>query len=198
MLETRSEHQLRIEAILAQVRAISPGSVRSYGEIDPEAPRLVGRVLATTDQDVPWQRVIYADGRIPKGEGQRELLRKEGVPMRGARVDLYRTRILSRIAPAVASFLRAAQAADAKAVVSAFAKDARLTDGGRTWRGRTEIRRWWSGPANLHQGTLDLLAAHHVTTNRWVVTVRPHGGTTDLRYRFTIRDGAITSLTIAP
>ena len=145
--------------------------MRSYGEIDPEAPRLVGRVLATTDQDVPWQRVIYADGRIPKGERQRELLRQEGVPMRGARVDLDRTRILSRIAPAVASYLRAAQATDAKALLSTFAQDARLTDQGRTWRGRTEIRQWWSGPTNPHQATLDLLAAHRVTSHRWVVTV---------------------------
>jgi len=49
-------------------------------------------VLATTNQDVPWFRVVRADGSIPKGERQRELLLRDGVPMRGDRVDLDRAR----------------------------------------------------------------------------------------------------------
>ena len=35
--------------ILAGVRAIPEGYVRSYGDLDPGAPRLVGRLLATTE-----------------------------------------------------------------------------------------------------------------------------------------------------
>jgi methylated-DNA-protein-cysteine methyltransferase-like protein len=56
------------------------------------APRLVGRVLATTHQGLPWHRVVRADGSIPKGQRQRELLLEEGVPMRGDKVDLDRAR----------------------------------------------------------------------------------------------------------
>ena len=82
----------RAELIIARIRRIPRGSVLPYGMIDPEAPRFVGSVLASTDQEVPWHRVVHADGSLPKGEKQRALLRREGVPMRGARVDMERAR----------------------------------------------------------------------------------------------------------
>ena len=78
----------RAERVLARIRRIPRGSVLSYGVIDPEAPRFVGSVLARTDADVPWHRVVHADGTLPKGDRQRALLLREGVPMRGNRVDL--------------------------------------------------------------------------------------------------------------
>jgi methylated-DNA-protein-cysteine methyltransferase-like protein len=81
------------------VRAIPVGFVRTYGDIDPRAPRLVGRVLATTDARLPWHRVVRADGSIPMGRRQRELLLKEGVPMRGDRVDLRLARLPSFAEP---------------------------------------------------------------------------------------------------
>ncbi|MGX6447456.1 MGMT family protein, partial [Patulibacter sp. S7RM1-6] len=83
----------RAARILAAVRAIPEGYVRTYGDLDPGAPRLVGRVLATTDEEVPWQRVVRADGSVPKGPRQRGLLRAEGVPLRGDRVDLRAARL---------------------------------------------------------------------------------------------------------
>lgn len=82
----------RAEAILERIRDIPVGHVQAYSDIDPHAPRLVGRVLATTHEEVPWHRVIHADGSIPKGQRQRELLLREGVPMRGDRVDIERAR----------------------------------------------------------------------------------------------------------
>ncbi len=82
----------RAEAILERIRDIPPGHVQAYSDIDPHAPRLVGRILATTHEDVPWHRVVHADGSIPKGQRQRELLLREGVPMRGDRVDIDRAR----------------------------------------------------------------------------------------------------------
>ena len=81
--------------IIERIRSIPPGSARAYSDIDPEAPRLVGRVLATTHQDLPWHRVVRADGSIPKGKRQRDLLVKEGVPMRGDRVDIRLERMAS-------------------------------------------------------------------------------------------------------
>jgi alkylated DNA nucleotide flippase Atl1 len=80
-------------AIVERIRRIPRGSVQTYGGIDPAAPRLVGRVLATTHQNLPWHRVVRADGSIPQGKVQRDLLLKEGVPMRGDRVDIVRARV---------------------------------------------------------------------------------------------------------
>jgi len=88
----RQRHEARVEAIVERIRDIPRGHVQTYGDIDPIAPRLVGRVLATTHDDLPWFRVVRADGTIPKGERQRNLLIKDGVPMRGDRVDLERAR----------------------------------------------------------------------------------------------------------
>jgi alkylated DNA nucleotide flippase Atl1 len=82
----------RAERVIERVRAIPEGYVCTYGDIDARAPRLVGRVLAT-NHDLPWHRVVRADGSIPRGQPQRELLRAEGVPMRGDRVDLDQARL---------------------------------------------------------------------------------------------------------
>ena len=85
-----NEH--RTERILERVRAIPKGTVRTFGDIDPKAPRLVGRVLATHPARVPWHRVVRADGTAPMGAHQLDLLRREGVPLRGDRVDLAKAR----------------------------------------------------------------------------------------------------------
>jgi methylated-DNA-protein-cysteine methyltransferase related protein len=81
----------RSEWILERVRAIPEGYVRTYGDIDPGAPRLVGSVLSDC-HDVPWYRVVRANGSLARGAVQRELLVKEGVPMRGERVDMSEAR----------------------------------------------------------------------------------------------------------
>jgi alkylated DNA nucleotide flippase Atl1 len=83
----------RTERILEAVRAIPKGFVRTYGDIDPSAPRAVGRVLATTTVPVPWHRVVRADGTPPLGADQLRRLLREGVPIRNGRVDLTRARL---------------------------------------------------------------------------------------------------------
>jgi methylated-DNA-protein-cysteine methyltransferase related protein len=88
-----AEANSRVARIIARVREIPEGFVRTYGDIDPQAPRLVGRVLATTHEEMPWHRVVRADGSVAMGRRQWELLRREGVPMRGDRVDLGRARL---------------------------------------------------------------------------------------------------------
>ena len=85
---TDGRSESRVARILDRIRAIPEGFVQSYGDIDPGAPRFVGLVLATTSEDVPWHRVVRADGTIPKGARQIERLRAEGVPIKGDRVDL--------------------------------------------------------------------------------------------------------------
>jgi alkylated DNA nucleotide flippase Atl1 len=80
--------------VLARVRAIPPGFVRTYGDVSPGAPRFAGTVLSSTDDAaVPWFRVVRADGSLAKGDRQRALLEAEDVPFRGDRVDLAVARL---------------------------------------------------------------------------------------------------------
>ncbi|WP_051412380.1 MGMT family protein [Pseudoxanthomonas sp. J35] len=87
-----------VERILAAVRAIPPGQVAGYGEVArraglPGRARLAARVLSgNTDPQLPWHRVLRADGRIAFPEGssgwreQCQRLRAEGVRVEGGRV----------------------------------------------------------------------------------------------------------------
>ena len=85
--------------ILDAIRAIPEGFVRTYGDVSPGAPRLAGRILGTVHApDLPWWRVVCADGSLAAGEAQRERLEAEGIPFRPgskARVDLRTARIPS-------------------------------------------------------------------------------------------------------
>jgi alkylated DNA nucleotide flippase Atl1 len=84
----------RRETVLARIRDTPPGFVRAYGDVSPGAPRFAGAVLADCDDpDVPWHRIVRADGSLAKGERQRRLLDAEGVPFRGARVDMRTARL---------------------------------------------------------------------------------------------------------
>src|SRR5260370_14939769 len=83
-----SNAEQRMAAIVGRIRRIPRGSVQTYGGIDPEAPRLVGPGLATTHQDLPWHRVVRADGRLSPGQRPPARLLQQGVPMRGDRVDM--------------------------------------------------------------------------------------------------------------
>jgi len=85
----------RHAAILARVRAIPEGWVRTYGDLSPGAPRLTGTLLRGTDDPaLPWHRVVRADGSLAKGERQRVLLQAEGVPFdRRGRVELRVARL---------------------------------------------------------------------------------------------------------
>jgi methylated-DNA-protein-cysteine methyltransferase-like protein len=93
----------RTRALLDAVRAIPEGFVRTYGDLSPGAPRYTGAVLrACHDPDVPWHRVVRADGSLAKGDRQRIALEAEGVPFdprRPGHVDLR----VARLPPDVAS-----------------------------------------------------------------------------------------------
>ena len=79
----------RARLVLSRASGIPPGRVTTYGDLSPGSPRFAGAVLAECrDADVPWQRIVRADGSLAKGERQRRLLEAEGVPFRGARVDM--------------------------------------------------------------------------------------------------------------
>jgi methylated-DNA-protein-cysteine methyltransferase related protein len=84
----------RADRVLERIRAVPPGFVRAYGDVSPGAPRFAGTVLAgCEDPDVPWHRIVRADGSLAKGSRQRRLLEAEGVPFRGDKVDMRVARI---------------------------------------------------------------------------------------------------------
>jgi methylated-DNA-protein-cysteine methyltransferase related protein len=74
-----------VERVREVVLAIPPGEVRSYGEVAELAglrsARLVGRILAEDGHDLPWHRVLRADGTCAPhiAAEQSARLRAEGV-----------------------------------------------------------------------------------------------------------------------
>jgi methylated-DNA-protein-cysteine methyltransferase-like protein len=95
----------RLERIYETVRDIPRGSVASYGQVAelagiPRGARQVGWALRQLPRgdDLPWHRVITAQGRIafPKGSAafrrQRDLLRAEDVAVLAGRVDMQKYR----------------------------------------------------------------------------------------------------------
>jgi len=88
------------ERILAVIRAIPAGQVMGYGQVAaraglPGRARLTARVLGMNDDpQLPWHRVLRADGRIAMPEGSRgwreqsRRLRAEGVVVERGRVRM--------------------------------------------------------------------------------------------------------------
>lgn len=83
----------REQRILDVVRALGPGEVVTYGDIAevagyPKLSRLVGRILATTEEELPWWRVVNSVGRLVPGHEREQaaLLRAERVVVREGRV----------------------------------------------------------------------------------------------------------------
>jgi alkylated DNA nucleotide flippase Atl1 len=75
--------------ILDLARCVPPGFVTAYADLCPRAPRHAGAVLAACeDPGVPWHRIVRSDGSLAQGARQRRLLEREGIPFRGARVDM--------------------------------------------------------------------------------------------------------------
>ena len=83
----------RTRRIIDVLMALQPGEVTTYGDIAetagyPRQSRLVGRILSTTDIDVPWWRVVNVAGRLVPGneQVQSELLAEEDVIVRNGHV----------------------------------------------------------------------------------------------------------------
>jgi methylated-DNA-protein-cysteine methyltransferase related protein len=84
----------RARQVLRRARSVPEGFVTTYGDLCPEAPRFAGAVMSAYDRpDVPWHRIVRADGSLAKGQRQRRLLEAEGVPFRGRRVDMGVARV---------------------------------------------------------------------------------------------------------
>lgn len=81
------------ERLAEIVRQLGEGEVVSYGDIAEDAgfpgrSRAVGHLLASTDEPLPWWRVVNSLGRLVPGHEaeQAARLRSEGVTVRDNRV----------------------------------------------------------------------------------------------------------------
>jgi methylated-DNA-protein-cysteine methyltransferase-like protein len=84
------------EAVIEVLLALEPGDVVTYGEVATEAgypgrARAVGRILATTEVEVAWWRVVTAAGRLVPGHEDEHARRLEA---EGAAVDRERGRVV--------------------------------------------------------------------------------------------------------
>lgn len=87
----------RDRLITEVIRSLREGEVVTYGDIAadagyPRLSRLVGRILAITEEDLPWWRVVNSAGRLVPGNEreQARLLRAEGVTVMDGRVKAAR------------------------------------------------------------------------------------------------------------
>ena len=109
----------RVERIVRVIRSLREGEVVTYGEIAADAgfakmSRLVGRILATVDDDLPWWRVVNSTGRLVPGHEREQirLLKREGVTCAAGRVRAAKYGRFSRLPDPVR---RAGQAASRSA-----------------------------------------------------------------------------------
>jgi methylated-DNA-protein-cysteine methyltransferase-like protein len=86
------------EAVYRVVRAVPRGRLMTYGQIavilgHPRAARAVGYALkACRGKDVPWQRVINAQGQISaRGEVERPMLQRALLEKEGVKFDRNET-----------------------------------------------------------------------------------------------------------
>jgi methylated-DNA-protein-cysteine methyltransferase-like protein len=89
------------QRVYTVIAAIPYGKVLSYGDVAkligyPRKARFVGFAMRVCPDDLPWHRVVKADGSIAGGDFapvREMLLRKEGVPfLPDGRVDMPKCR----------------------------------------------------------------------------------------------------------
>lgn len=84
--------------VLDAVDAIPVGKVMAYSDVaeyvGQGTGRTVGTIMGRHGHEVPWYRVVRADGSCAPEVRDRQVahLRSEGVPMDGEKVDLQRAR----------------------------------------------------------------------------------------------------------
>lgn len=87
-----------VERVREVVAAIPPGKVLAYGDVAARAgltsARLVGRIMAEDSADLPWHRVLRANGTPAPHIAREQLarLRVEGVLADDGRVRMDRYR----------------------------------------------------------------------------------------------------------
>ena len=86
--------------VTAAVRGIRAGELATYGEIAeeagfPGAARAVGNLLSKSGAEMPWWRVVRADGSLAARNRteQVRLLESEGIPVKNERAVPVKSRL---------------------------------------------------------------------------------------------------------
>ena len=99
-------------------------------------------------------------------------------------------------------YVVAHNAEDADTAVTCFTADATVVDDGRTHTGTEEIRTWLGASPTEWNYTSTPTAFRKTDDTHYVVVQHVvgnfPGGVVDLNFRFTMRDGLISHLTIEP
>ncbi|MEU9181753.1 nuclear transport factor 2 family protein [Streptomyces sp. NPDC048550] len=99
-------------------------------------------------------------------------------------------------------YLTAHRAHDTATAITAFTRGAAVTDDGNTYEGTEAIGEWLDRSATEFTYTIHLVGAQQTDATHYIATHHLEGdfpgGTIDLRYQFTLRDGLIEHLVIEP
>jgi hypothetical protein len=102
----------------------------------------------------------------------------------------------------VSRYFQLDAARDIEAIVALFTDDASVVDERETHQGTAAIRAWRQGPASKYEYTVEIVGGEAVGRDRYIATGRITGnfpgGTADLKWDFTLTDGLLSRLVIAP
>jgi ketosteroid isomerase-like protein len=102
---------------------------------------------------------------------------------------------------AITTYLASHTARDVDATMRRYAEDAVVTDDGKTYRGRDEIRAWFTNAASEYTYTTELTGVRQSDETTYVATQHLEGnfpgGSVDLDFTFTVQDDMIVRLVIA-
>jgi ketosteroid isomerase-like protein len=102
----------------------------------------------------------------------------------------------------IRGYLVAHQARDLDTAVGYYTEDAIAVDEGLAYRGHEQIRDWLATAATEYTFTIELTGASRIDDDRYVAIHHLEGnfpgGVADLQFKFTLREGRISQLTIEP
>ena len=102
----------------------------------------------------------------------------------------------------ISQYLDVAVEGDAATLLGCFTGDAVVHDEGQTFHGHDGVKRWRETVTSRFTYAVTVLGSEEVSPDKWVIAVRLDGnfpgGTAHLRFRFALRDGLISELSIAP
>jgi ketosteroid isomerase-like protein len=170
-----------------------------------ETPRWIHDEASTTSGPAGMSISDRLDGRralvtgAGKGTGAAIAERLREQPSEVAELVAF---LVSDRAAAINTYLVAHQAGDIGTVLRCCTDDATVVDEGITYRGPDQIRDWMQRSAGEYTYTIELTDAQQVDDEHYIATHHLEGnfpgGVIDLRFRFTLRDGRISRLTIEP
>lgn len=99
MLDPRRRHHVAVEELYGLVRRIPAGRCAAYSALGrslerPVSGLIVGRWMANCPPDVPWWRVVAADGRLPVWKRSEHLERDQRQSLEAEGVEFEEDRVL--------------------------------------------------------------------------------------------------------